>query len=83
MGLERLLKDEASDSPNAVTAEVRRAPAEVGDELKVRVPSFATTRLYTVRHWSPRGAVLPEVGDQALIIFDETGEPWLVAFTPA
>ena len=33
-------------------------------------------------NWIPRGQMLPRKGDLALIIFDDTNEPWIVVWWP-
>lgn len=70
-------------APNVVRAVVVRPPADVDSELAVIVPSFADDRLYEVRFWAARGDVLPETSDEAVLVFTETGEPWMVAFWSA
>lgn len=57
---------------------IHRAPASVGDTVRVLVPGFSGDHFYEVDHWDPRGVALPQVGDKALLIFDEDGEPWLL-----
>jgi hypothetical protein len=74
--------------PNVARAVIERAPASLADTLRVSVPSkiedpTEPARVEEIRFWMPRGAVLPSAGDVALVAFDETGEPWLIAFSPA
>lgn len=83
MGVADLLTPAQTDEAVAVRATVKKAPASLSATLKVVIPSFADDRQYEVRHWMPRGDVLPDVGDKALVIFDDDGQPWLVAFTPS
>lgn len=63
--------------PNPVRAVVKKAPSGVGETVRVIVPSFDEQRFYEVDHWTPRGTALPEEGDEGLLHFDESGEPWL------
>lgn len=54
------------------------------DALRVRIPGLLDRKLSDpLRGWMPRGDVLPETGDPALVAVAETGEPWIVSWFPA
>ena len=60
--------------------------AETALNIQQRV-SVTIDTLGRVTHgpcaWIPRGQLLPAEGDLALIVFDETNEPWIVVWWPS
>lgn len=58
------------------------APATIADSFTVTVADFSGDHFYEITRWMPRGEVLPAEGDETLIVKDENGEPWCVAWWP-
>ena len=83
MGLEDLVGKKGTPQPVAVAGVVKKAPASLSGTLTVVVPSHSRIRAELVRRWMPRGTDLPAAGDDCLLVFDETDEPWLVAWSPS
>lgn len=72
-----------SHRPNApidklVTAYAINAPEALGEDLFVVVPSASGNRSHVVA-WAPK-TPLPRAGDECLVAYDETGNPWVVAW---
>lgn len=70
-------------APQAWRAEVTRAPATAEDLAAVRTVHSAAGGVFSVGEASwpkPAGKALPEVGDECLVILDETRSPWIVAW---
>lgn len=63
-------------------ARVTEAPAAFDDELIVE-PLDRRGHVLRVRGWQPAGAVLPDVGDHALIVCAADGGWWCIAWSPA
>lgn len=62
---------------------VKRSPSSLSDKILVRIPAFDDHHVTEVRRWMPRGPDdLPAVGDEVLVIVDDDGEPWVVAWWP-
>jgi hypothetical protein len=50
---------------------------------EVVIPEFSDQLRFTKVRWMPRGdAALPNRGDEALVQFDNRGQPWIVAWWP-
>lgn len=81
---EALLRNDPDlETPNLVSAIVKRAPADLTDTVGVVIPSFDEMLVTVVRFWMPRGDAIPSDNDQALLAFDETGEPYIVCWSPS
>jgi hypothetical protein len=65
----------------AVVAIALNAPAALGDDLFVTVPSYGTQRSHVVG-WAPR-TPLPQPGDECLVVYDEHRNPWVAAWLGA
>ena len=61
----------------------------VGDPVTVAIGgAYSELTEWGPCPWAPRvddagAAVYPTAGDRALVAFDETGAPWIVAWEPA
>lgn len=69
--------------PNApidklTTAYAINAPTVLGEDLFVVVPSASGNRSHVVA-WAPK-TPLPVAGDECLVAYDESGNPWVVAW---
>lgn len=62
---------------------VSRAPSGTAEPFEVVVPSVSTDHSYEIRQWQSRGSTLPKVGDEVLVVEDESNLPWVVAWWPA
>lgn len=66
-----------------VAATVTRAPATADDQLDVEWTIASEdgeeTQSETCR-WVRRGTALPAVGDDALVLTDSQGDPWVIAW---
>jgi len=62
---------------------VTTPPATTADPFTVTVLDFSGEHLYQIAHWQSRGATIPAVGDECLVIKDENGIPWVSAWWPA
>lgn len=60
------------------TAYAINEPAALGDDLFVVVPSASGNRSHVVA-WVPK-TPLPVAGDACLVAYDESGNPWVVAW---
>lgn len=69
--------------PIAHRGVVVKAPAELGDPFTVRVPDFDDLHVFEIRRWEYRGATLPAVDDEVLVVVDDEAEPWVAAWWPA
>jgi hypothetical protein len=65
------------------SAIVSRAPTDFGEPLEVVVPGFTEQLAYEVEKWTPASAVLPAVGDEALIEIADDETVWMTAYMPA
>lgn len=82
----------ADGEPGGYTATVLSPPASPADELRIRVHAFdghtGRGQVFTAR-WAPRYAgsplavVLPQKGDEAVVVFDEAGEAWCPVVWPS
>jgi hypothetical protein len=62
---------------------VSTPPDKIGDPFTVTVPDFDEQHVFQIRYWPLRGATLPAVGDEVLVISDDKAEPWVAAWWPA
>lgn len=92
MGLEELFPQQLrpetpggqSHSNVAYAATVNTTPTDHEDDVYVVIPAIdSTLRHGPVKGWPTRGIPNPAKGDECLIVFDEAGEPWFVAWRPA
>lgn len=67
----------------AVRGFVTEAPTALGAPFEVVVPSFSTDHGYEIRRWAARGLTRPAVGDEVLVVEDDSGLPWVPAWWPA
>lgn len=80
MGLEEFARrslprpDQADDARVVVAATVVSTPT-AGADLRVIVPRFSGEHIYEIARWW--GA--PAAGDEVLVAFDDSDEPWFVA----
>jgi hypothetical protein len=79
----KLTRDFPEAPPPAEHGFVTTPPAALGDPFTVTVPSFSGEHHYEITRWMPRGEVLPKAGDEVLVVKDERGEAWVVAWEPA
>lgn len=79
----RLTRPVPEPPPPAQHGFVDTVPAAIGDPFTVTVPDFSGDHHYEITRWMPRGAVLPAIGDEVLVVKDERGEAWVVAWEPA
>lgn len=63
-----------------VTARVIADVAEPGGDLFVIVPSFSQQRSLVVGYCMRPDEALPKRGDECLVTFDQTNNPWVVAW---
>lgn len=69
---------------------VSRAPIGAGQPFQVVIPDFdggdpsqdGEMLAHEIRRWIPRGATLPKVGDEVLVLVDDQAEPWVAAWWP-
>lgn len=68
-----------------VTARGRvvKGPDALDSPLTVVVQNFSGSYEYEIPslNWSPRGATLPEIGDECLVVFDDEGDAWVPTWT--
>ena len=58
-------------------AVINRAPVTVDESVYVVVPSFSSDYEFGPCRWTPR-LFLPHKGDECVVIFPESGEPWVL-----
>lgn len=57
------------------------APAAAGDDLYVEIPEIMMEIKFGPCYWNAgAGTSLPVVGSEALVIFDNRQQPWVVAW---
>lgn len=78
-----LRRREAEGQPPGQKGFVTTPPASTADKLTVTVPGFSEQHFYEITRWHSRGATLPAVDDEVLVVFDDKGEPWVPAWWPA
>lgn len=83
---QRAAQFDGDPQAQAYQAEVVDAPASLNSKVTVTVPGIDDGMFeHAGAPWMPRtGAVqeTPEAGDRALVVFDDTGMPWVVAWWP-
>lgn len=62
---------------------VSKAPATIADPMQVTIEGFDDRYAYEIDRWQSRGATIPAVGDEVLVLLDDAGEPWVPAWWPA
>lgn len=85
MQLARLLPDDDDPRPplGAYAGEIA-ADAEVDEPVPVTLGAFdGGLHLFGPCPWMPRGDVLPTRGDRCLVVFDDDGAPWVIAWEPS
>lgn len=56
---------------------------DLSDSLEVTIPAFDRNLRFGPCRWQSRDAVtLPARGDEALVIFDDRKQPWIIAWWP-
>lgn len=65
------------------TAKVATGADDATDPIHVIIHDFDPHRRWGPCRWTPRGTALPQVGDDALVIFDNRRTPWVVCWWPA
>lgn len=87
VGLDELFRNterDALERPAAVKGTIASEPATAAERVYVTVEAFdGGENRHGPCAWTPRGALLPEAGDEALVVFDEQGDPWVVAWWPS
>lgn len=78
-----LARPEEEPLPVAHHGFVSVAPGALGDPFTVTVPDFDDQHVFQIRRWEYRGATIPEVGDEVLVVVDDVTEPWVAAWWPA
>jgi hypothetical protein len=78
-----LTRPEPETPPPGQHGFVTTPPAALGDPFTVTVPEFSGDHFYQITRWMPRGEDLPALGDEVLVVKDERGEPWCVAWWPS
>jgi hypothetical protein len=58
-------------------------PDALGEPMRVNVPDFSGDHFFEITRWSSRGATLPAVDDEVLVVKDERGEAWVPSWWPA
>jgi len=76
-------RTESEASPPGQLGHVTTPPAALGDPFTVTVPGFSGEHFYELTRWQSRGATLPAVDDEVLVLFDDKEEPWVAAWWPA
>jgi hypothetical protein len=62
-------------------AEVYEDAADVNSTVRVRLPTAdGGVKLFGPCPFMPRGSAVPQKGDQALLAFDDEGEPWIIGW---
>ncbi|WP_026912334.1 hypothetical protein [Patulibacter minatonensis] len=64
-------------------ATIRSNPASENDPLKLVIPALSPENRWTCTNWELRGPDLPMDGDTGLVIVDNTGDLWLMKWTPS
>jgi hypothetical protein len=78
------IKSETDLPPPARIGYVSTAPSGLGQPFNVTIPDFdGQVHAFEIRRWQARAMTIPAVGDQALVILDDAGEPWVPAWWPA
>lgn len=73
----------ASLSGTAWYAIVATNATDLSDSLEVVIPAFDKNLRFGPCRWQSRDAVsLPARGDEALVVFDERKQPWIIAWWP-
>lgn len=57
-------------------------PIEISDNLFVIIPEISLDIKWGPCRWNPRVLTLPVEGSEALVIFDNRQQPWVVAVWP-
>lgn len=70
------------------TARVLTTAAAAADEVLVSITVRGALEEWGPCPWSPRvndagAAIYPATGDRALVLLDETGAPWIIAWEPS
>lgn len=83
MGIEQLVQsaDPYAASPQGHRGVFLSAPASLTTKATVVLDHAEGVKFEDVR-WMPRGAVIPDAGDECLIVLDDEGDPWAVAWWP-
>ena len=80
----RSTERDAADRPAAVKGIINGDPATDAERVYVLVPAFdGGEHQHGPCPWTPRGSARPSTGDDALVVFDEQGDPWVVAWWPS
>jgi hypothetical protein len=71
-------REQRTIPPGAYQASVARNTAP-GEPLTLTLPNLADqgTLEFPAEHWNPKPAGTPVVGDECLLIIDETGTGWV------
>lgn len=73
---------DANSAEVAWLAKVSKAPGSLTARMSVTVDSMGKQQFNRCR-WMPRGEDLPAKGDRALVVLDELGDAWVIAWWPA
>ena len=80
--LESLRVEELSlRTPVAFRGRISESALNIQQRIRVTIDTLGEVTHGPCR-WTPRGQMLPKKGDLALIMFDETQEPWIVVWWP-
>lgn len=72
------------ERPAAVRGTIASAPIDSTTKVYVTIESFdGGENRHGPCRWMPRLISGPAVGDEALVVFDEQGDPWVVAWWPS
>ena len=75
------IPERGSNRPFAAT--IKNTPAEDGDDVFVTVPGIDDEQTdWGPCRYSPRGDSLPSTGDDALVIFDDESNLWIIGWWP-
>jgi hypothetical protein len=71
-------------SGSTLRGTVVEGPANVASPMRVSIKRLASDIEYEVpaTNWMPRGALVPTVGDIALVVLDDFGDAWVPAWGP-
>lgn len=81
-GLPGRSSTDSNDAEVGWRALISKAPASMSARCSVTVDSMGKQQFDRCR-WMPRGEDLPARGDRALIVLDELGDAWVIAWWPA
>lgn len=58
------------------------SPATLADGVRVSIEESDHRFGYGPCPWMPRGDILPQAGDRALLVMSDDNQPWVIAWWP-